>query len=62
MNENNTISTNSNNLLRKFCSRRDAVRHELGWTHYRKIMKVENEHARIFYIDECVKSKFKQDE
>ncbi|MDR1173093.1 MAG: DUF1016 N-terminal domain-containing protein [Bacteroidales bacterium] len=35
---------------------RDAVRHELGWTHYRKIMKVENEIARNFYIDECIKS------
>ena len=35
---------------------RDAVRHELGWTHYRKIMKVQNNLAREFYIDECVKS------
>jgi predicted nuclease of restriction endonuclease-like (RecB) superfamily len=35
---------------------RDALRHELGWTHYRMIMKVENERARQFYLDECVKS------
>ncbi len=35
---------------------RDALRHELGWTHYRMIMKVENENARQFYLDECVKS------
>jgi len=35
---------------------RDALRHELGWTHYRKIMKIENERARSFYIDECIKS------
>jgi predicted nuclease of restriction endonuclease-like (RecB) superfamily len=35
---------------------RDALRHELSWTHYRIIMKVENENARQFYLDECVKS------
>jgi predicted nuclease of restriction endonuclease-like (RecB) superfamily len=34
----------------------DTLRHELNWSHYRKIMKVENEKARNFYIDECVKS------
>ncbi|MDR2972471.1 MAG: PDDEXK nuclease domain-containing protein [Bacteroidales bacterium] len=34
----------------------DALRHELSWTHYRLIMKVENETARLFYVDECVKS------
>jgi predicted nuclease of restriction endonuclease-like (RecB) superfamily len=33
-----------------------ALRDELGWTHYRLIMKVENEQARNFYIDECIKS------
>jgi hypothetical protein len=26
----------------------DALRHELSWSHYRKIMKVENETARTF--------------
>ena len=35
---------------------RNALRSELGWTHYRLIMKVENEKARLFYLDECVKS------
>ena len=35
---------------------RDALRHELGWTHYRLIMRVENENARQFYLDECAKS------
>jgi len=35
---------------------RDALRPELHWTHYRLIMKVENEAARNFYIDECIKS------
>ena len=34
----------------------DTLRHELSWSHYRKIMKVENERARNFYIDECVTS------
>jgi len=35
---------------------RDAVRHELSWSHYRKIMKIQNNSAREFYIDECIKS------
>lgn len=33
-----------------------ALRGELSWTHYRQLMKVENETARQFYLDECVKS------
>lgn len=35
---------------------RSAVRSELSWTHYRLLMRVENEQARQFYLDECVKS------
>jgi predicted nuclease of restriction endonuclease-like (RecB) superfamily len=35
---------------------RDTLRHELNWSHYKKIMKVMDEKARNFYIDECVKS------
>lgn len=35
---------------------RHAVSDELSWTHYRQIMKVENETARNFYINECIKS------
>ena len=35
---------------------RDAVRHELSWTHYRLIMKVNSETSRNFYIEECIKS------
>jgi predicted nuclease of restriction endonuclease-like (RecB) superfamily len=35
---------------------RHALRDQLTWTHYRLIMKVENENARRFYIDECAKS------
>lgn len=33
---------------------RDAVRHELTWTHYRLLSKVENERARLFYLDEAI--------
>ncbi|HAZ06605.1 MAG TPA: DUF1016 domain-containing protein [Acetobacterium sp.] len=36
--------------------KRDALRHELSWTHYRMLLKVENEKAREFYLDECAKS------
>lgn len=32
------------------------ARAELGWTHYRLIMSVENPRAREFYVDECAKS------
>ena len=35
---------------------RNALRSELSWTHYRLIMRVENEKARAFYLDECVKA------
>ncbi len=33
-----------------------ALRTELSWTHYRLLMRVENEQARQFYLDECAKS------
>ena len=36
--------------------KRDALRLELSWTHYRLIMKVENEKARLFYMEEAIKS------
>ena len=35
---------------------RHALRDKLSWTHYRLILKVFNEKARNFYIDECAKS------
>lgn len=35
---------------------RHALRDQLSWTHYRLIMKVENEKARRFYIEETIKS------
>jgi predicted nuclease of restriction endonuclease-like (RecB) superfamily len=33
-----------------------ALRGELSWTHYRLLLKVEKEKARIFYLDEAVDS------
>ena len=33
-----------------------ALRDELSWTHYRLLLKVENDHAREFYMQEAVKS------
>lgn len=33
-----------------------ALRSELSWTHYRLLMRLENEEKRDFYIDECIKS------
>ena len=35
---------------------RDALRPELSWTHYRALMKVTDEAARNFYLEESVKS------
>jgi hypothetical protein len=32
---------------------RDAWRHELSWTHYRNLLKVENEAARAWYMNEA---------
>ncbi|MFR3389845.1 MAG: PDDEXK nuclease domain-containing protein [[Clostridium] scindens] len=33
-----------------------ALRSELSWTHYRLLMRVENENAREFYTEEAIKS------
>ena len=33
-----------------------ALRGELSWTHYRLLMRVENENARKFYTEESIKS------
>ncbi|MBF0559203.1 MAG: DUF1016 family protein [Nitrospirae bacterium] len=32
----------------------DALRSQLSWTHYRLLMRVENESARDFYVGECI--------
>ncbi len=34
---------------------RNAVRSELSWTHYRSLMRVADENARQFYLEEAVK-------
>lgn len=33
-----------------------ALSDQLSWTHYRLLMRVENENARNFYIEEAIKS------
>ncbi len=33
---------------------RDAVRRELGWTHYRLLLRVQNEQARQWYVSETI--------
>lgn len=38
--------------------KRDALRHELSWTQYRILMRVEKPWARSFYEIECVKNKW----
>ena len=35
-------------------SKRNALRTELSWTHYRLLLRVENDKARDFYINEAV--------
>lgn len=35
-----------------------ALRDELSWTHYRLLIKVENNNAREFYMQEAVKSQW----
>ncbi|MCM1027239.1 MAG: DUF1016 N-terminal domain-containing protein [Roseburia sp.] len=35
-----------------------ALRGELSWTHYRLLMKVENDNAREFYMQEAVNKFF----
>lgn len=37
---------------------RHTLRSELSWTHYRLLMKVENDNAREFYMQEAIKSQW----
>ncbi len=30
----------------------DALRHELSWTHYRRLLRVDDDHARHWYMNE----------
>ncbi len=32
----------------------NAVRSELSWTHYRLLIKIDNQEERNFYLDECI--------
>ncbi|MGE8146069.1 PDDEXK nuclease domain-containing protein [Pseudomonas frederiksbergensis] len=32
---------------------RDALRHELSWTHYRRLLRVDSDKARTWYMDEA---------
>ena len=34
----------------------DALRHELSWTHYRRLISVENQDARLWYMNEAANS------
>ena len=34
----------------------DALRHELSWTHYRRLLSVENQEARLWYMNEAANS------
>ena len=47
--------TNLRNMRQFYITfpKRDALRRELSWTHYRLIMRVENPKAREFYAEEC---------
>src|SRR5664279_505577 len=33
---------------------RDALRHELSWTHYRLLLRVDNESAQKYYLSEAI--------
>lgn len=47
------------NYMRQFYltfPKNHAVSDKLSWTHYRLLMRIENENARKFYEEECIKS------
>lgn len=35
---------------------RDAVRHELSWTHYRLLLRQENEQKKLYYLNESIEN------
>ena len=37
---------------------RDALRSELSWTHYRRLMRIPDPEARIWYMNECADSRW----
>lgn len=36
----------------------DALRRNMTWTHYRLLLRQENEYARNFYLNECINSRW----
>jgi len=36
----------------------DALRRELSWTHYRHLLRLDDEKARAFYLNECAESRW----
>jgi predicted nuclease of restriction endonuclease-like (RecB) superfamily len=48
--------TNLRNMRRFYLAYpiRDALRLELGWTHYRTLIRIENLKARNWYAEECI--------
>lgn len=36
----------------------DALRHQLSWTHYRLLIRIEKDDARNFYIEECIQNQW----
>ena len=48
-------------VMRQFyCAfpKRHTLCAELSWSHYRRLLRIENEKIRKFYADECVKSEW----
>ena len=37
---------------------RDALRHELSWTHYRRLSRIADAEARMWYMNECAESRW----
>lgn len=42
-------------LFFKAFQKRDTLRHELTWSHYRRLLSIENEQARLWYMNEAAK-------
>ena len=40
--------------------KRDTLRHELTWSHYRRLISVENEAARLWYMNLAINSTYLQ--
>ena len=38
---------------------RDTLRHELSWSHYRRLLSIENEKCRLWYMNEAAEEELK---